>query len=92
MANLKHCSKIIACKILSTIECVHCGTLNYVSQTDNPNENGDYNVGEELEEITCWSCCKSSLVDEELLLMYPKYPNESVSGHFDGQTCSERTS
>lgn len=74
------CSKIITCKILLNIKCVHCGATNYVSQIidDDPSKF-------DIEEIMCWKCRRDSLVDEELLEMYPEYPNESVSGHFDGQ-------
>ena len=62
------------------IECVHCEALNYVSQTmdDDPTRF-------DVEEITCWLCGKDSLVNEELLGMYPEYPDECVSGHFEGK-------
>lgn len=77
---MKHCSKIIETKLLLKIECIHCSALNYVSQTcdDDPTKF-------DVEEISCWLCGKDSLVDEVLMEFYPEYPNESVSGHFDGK-------
>ena len=76
---MNHCSKTIECTISLKIECVHCKSWNYVSQTmDNDPSKFD------VEEITCWSCGKDSLVDEELLELYPDYPDESIGGHFEG--------
>ena len=77
---MKHCSQITECTMLTEIKCVHCEALNYVSQTvdDDPTKF-------DVEEITCWSCGKDSLVDESLLEYYREYPNESVAGHFDGK-------
>ncbi len=80
---MKHCSKIVECTISSKIKCVHCEALNYVSQS--AWDGVDVTSGFDLEEITCWSCGKDSLVDEELMEMYPEYPDESVGGHFDGR-------
>lgn len=77
---MKHYSQITECTMLTKIKCAHCEALNYVSQTvdDDPTKF-------DVEEITCWQCGKDSLVDEELMNMYPDYPNESVSGHFEGE-------
>ncbi len=80
---MKHCSKVVECTISYKIECVHCKALNYVSQPDW--DGVDVTSGFDMEEIMCWSCGKCSLVNEELMQMYPNYPNESVDGHFDGQ-------
>lgn len=76
---MNHCSKIIKCTISTGIECVHCESLNYVSQ-----EYDDDSSKFGVEEITCWQCGKDSLVSESLLFDYPSYPDESVAGHFDG--------
>lgn len=77
---MKHCSQITDCTMLTEIKCVYCEALNYVSKTmDNDPTRCD------IEEITCWSCGKDSLVDEVLMEFYPEYPNESVIGHFDGK-------
>ena len=79
---MNYCSKIIECKISMEIKCIHCDALNLVSQTmDDDSSKSD------IEEITCWSCGKESLVDELLLDFYPEYPNESVSGHHFGEKC-----
>lgn len=72
----KHYSKIVECTTSFKIECVHCKSMNYVSQPDDS--------GFDVEEITCWSCGKDSLVNEELLLVYPEYPNESTGACFEG--------
>ena len=80
---MKHCSKIIECTISYKVECVHCEALNYVSQPDW--DGVDITSGSDFEAITCWSCGKDSLVDEELMLMYPEYPDESVGGLFEGK-------
>ena len=80
---MKHCSEIIECTISYKIKCVHCEALNYFSQPDWYGV--DVTSGFDLEEITCWCCGARSLVDEELMEMYPDYPDESASGHFDGK-------
>ncbi len=75
---MKHCSKILSSKLTLHIQCVHCKDGDYVTQGDS----GDFDI----EEITCWSCGKDSLVGEETLYFYPAYPDESVGGHFDGKS------
>lgn len=75
----KHCSTVIESRLLLKIECVHCQSINYASDTidDDPSKC-------DIEEITCWHCDKNSLIDTDLLEMYPDYPNESVGGHHMG--------
>lgn len=73
-----HCSKIVRCTNVYEIECVHCKAINFVET--------EWDSSWDVEEITCWNCSRDSLTSEDLMAdIYTEYPDEAVSGHWEGK-------
>ncbi len=66
----KACSEMIGGQLMLQIKCVHCDTINYLSQGYSPDM--DDASAHDMEALTCWNCEKDSFIDKSLLDVYPE--------------------
>jgi hypothetical protein len=70
------CSKMVKGTVIIQIECGHCHSLNFVVDNFSPTEDSSKM---DIEAVTCWDCQKDSLIDPELLNIYPNGTEEAVN-------------
>lgn len=82
MNQSKVCSELVNSVLELRIKCGHCESINFVTEEYDPNDTDMSKM--DIEAIQCWNCGKESLIDEELLGIYPSGTDEQVN-IVDGQ-------